>query len=228
MGLIGKGDKSKSRGPGTTVICDGTRLVGELTLESNLHLDGQIKGTIVSDHDVSIGHTGRFEGNIKAHRLLVSGYVEGVIDCASLEIVAEGRVFGELHSDDFIIEAGGQFLGESHPRREVPLAALQHEGSQASQLTGPAQPESDSEATPHPDPAAGAATRAEPEADPPQPERPDPAPRQHAEPPPDDASGTTDEPTPDPEDEPEQEADSEQEPSRHFRPQPRQTFWGRR
>ena len=157
MGIIGKGDKSKSRGPGTTVISDGTRLVGELTLESNLHLDGQIKGTIISEHDVTVGHTGRFEGNIKAHRLLVSGYVEGVIDCASLEIVAQGRVFGELHSDDFIIEAGGQFLGESHPRRDEPLAALQHERAGEARLSSPQHSE------PEPDPAPETQPAPEPE-----------------------------------------------------------------
>ncbi len=101
-----------------------------MTLESNLHLDGQIKGTVLSNHDVSVGHTGRFEGNIKAERLLVSGYVEGVVDCASLEIVAQGRVLGELHSDDFIIEPGGQFLGESRPRRQGPIAALSHQAEE--------------------------------------------------------------------------------------------------
>ncbi|MBK5944307.1 MAG: polymer-forming cytoskeletal protein [Halorhodospira halophila] len=221
MGIIGKGDQSKSRSPGTTVICDGTRLVGELTLESNLHLDGQIKGTIVSDHDVSIGHTGRFEGNIKAHRLLVSGYVEGVIDCASLEIVAEGRVFGELHSDDFIIEAGGQFLGESHPRREVPLAALQHEAGRESQLTGPEQAQAPAQAETGADTEAGATpttdTPPEPEPEPP---RADPRPEPHRE----EAHG--------PAEEPEQaqgrQEQEEEEPSRNVRPQPRQTFWGRR
>ncbi|WP_238631391.1 bactofilin family protein [Halorhodospira halochloris] len=139
MGIIGKGDKSKGASPGTTVISNGTRLVGELTLESNLHVDGQIKGTIISDHDVSIGRSGRFEGNLKAERLLVSGFVEGVIDCAVMEIVAEGRVFGELHSDDFVIEPGGHFLGESHPRREVPLAELSYERNHEPQLSSPEQ-----------------------------------------------------------------------------------------
>ncbi len=91
---------------------------------------------MVSDHDVTVGSTGRFEGNIKANRILVSGYLEGVIDCASLEIVARGRVFGELHSDDFVIEPGGQFLGESHPRREAPLAMLQHEQATDARLSG--------------------------------------------------------------------------------------------
>ncbi len=93
-------------------------------------MDGQIKGTVLSNHDVSVGHTGRLEGNIKAERLLVSGYVEGVVDCASLEIVAQGRVLGELHSDDFIIEPGGQFLGESRPRRQEPIAALSHQAEE--------------------------------------------------------------------------------------------------
>ncbi|MFP4147676.1 MAG: polymer-forming cytoskeletal protein [Halorhodospira sp.] len=197
-----------------------------MTLESNLHLDGQIKGTIISDHDVSIGNSGRFEGNITAHRLLVSGYVEGVIDCASLEIVAEGRVFGELHSDDFIIEAGGQFLGESHPRREVPLAALQHEDADAARrLSGPRsqgeEPEERSQAphaTPPPqEPAEATAATAS---------RPGPEPQPH--PPESDSSqeGAQHEA----QSEPEVPAHHEEEETKPApsRPQPRQTFWGRR
>lgn len=98
-----------------------------MSLESNLHLDGHLKGTILSNCDVSVGHTGRLEGDVKAERVLVSGYVEGCLDCASLEIVSQGRVYGELHSDDFVIEPGGQFLGQSFPRRAEPLAALSHD-----------------------------------------------------------------------------------------------------
>ena len=90
---------------------------------------------------MTIGSSGRFEGNIKAHRLLVSGYVEGVIDCASLEIVSQGRVFGELHSDEFVIEPGGQFLGESHPRREAPYASLEHEPASDARLAHPREHE---------------------------------------------------------------------------------------
>lgn len=90
----------------------------------------------MSDSDVSIGHTGRLEGDVKAERVLVSGYVEGCLDCASLEIVAQGRVYGELHSDDFVIEPGGQFLGQSYPRRQETIAALSHDRAAARLIDG--------------------------------------------------------------------------------------------
>ncbi len=167
---------------------------------------------------MSIGHTGRFEGNIKAHRLLVSGYVEGVIDCASLEIVAEGRVFGELHSDDFIIEAGGQFLGESHPRREVPLAALQHEGAAESQLSAP-ETEQDAGQIPPP-------TEPEPEPDP-EPPRPEPQPEPPSAARPPEELAQDEAAAKEPGEAPETEQEEEEQP-RNVRPQPRQTFWGRR
>lgn len=162
-----------------------------------------------------MGHTGRFEGNLKAERILVSGYVEGVIDCASLEIVAEGRVFGELHSDEFVIAPGGQFLGESHPRRDAPQAALGHErpGAETAQRLTPPTPPREEEAgsAPRPD--------GEPEEQlPPQAAAPAAAAEPAGEEPPAEEAAEAAEAQP--------EADAE--PAREERHAPRQTFWGRR
>lgn len=59
--------------------------------------------------------------------MLVSGYVNGKIECERLEIITQGKVYGEVTSSEFIIEPGGQFVGESHVRGHQPLAQLSHE-----------------------------------------------------------------------------------------------------
>jgi cytoskeletal protein CcmA (bactofilin family) len=99
-----------------------------LTLDSALHIDGTIEGEIESSSDISIGGTGNFEGTLHAKHVVVSGYLHGKIECERLEIVATGKVFGEVHSKEFVIESGGQFIGESRIReRDAPIAALRHQ-----------------------------------------------------------------------------------------------------
>ncbi|MBA1146551.1 polymer-forming cytoskeletal protein [Ectothiorhodospiraceae bacterium WFHF3C12] len=126
MGLFGKGGEETSKQSGTTIVAEGTRFFGELTLDGTLHIDGTIEGTIECHGDVSVGRTGYFEGTLKANRLMVSGHVQGRVECESLEIVSTGRVYGEIASERFVIEPGGQFIGESLTRDKQAVAALSY------------------------------------------------------------------------------------------------------
>lgn len=170
MGLFGKsGNANKRRGGGTTIIATGTTLTGELKPEGNLHIDGRIEGNIRSEHDVSIGADGSFEGDIHANRMVVSGFARGRIECDSLEIVEQGRVLGEVSSRAFVIEPGGQFLGESRSTDQESVAALSHwkqaagspsESPDQAEVVTPARaPEPD----PEPEPAVDISPVGEPE-----------------------------------------------------------------
>ncbi len=132
MGLFG-GSKGKTRPRGgTTIIADGTRLTGDLDLSGNLHIDGHVEGRIDSGFDVSVGASGSLEGDIRAQRIVVSGMIRGRVDCGRLEIVDKGRVFGEVSSKEFVIEPGGQFVGESRTASDEVVKALDHHGGELS------------------------------------------------------------------------------------------------
>ena len=165
MGLFGNKSKpAKRRSGGTTIIAAGTTLVGELSPEGNVHIDGRIEGQIDSASDVSIGAEGSFEGEIRAHRMVVSGYARGRIECDSLEIVNKGRVLGEVSSRSFVIEPGGQFVGESRSTDEESVAQLSHwhgqerSGADGSASEAGAEPEPESEPVPEPEPVVHATT----------------------------------------------------------------------
>lgn len=127
MGFSGKSRKRKVQPSGTTIVAAGSKFRGELSLESALHIDGTVEGEIDSSSDVSIGSAGRFDGNIHAKHVVVSGYLHGKVECERLEIIASGKVYGEVHSGEFVIEPGGQFIGESRIREEGQVAALRHQ-----------------------------------------------------------------------------------------------------
>ena len=121
MGIIGKSDRDErqtnsTKPGGTTLIASQSTINGSFTLSDNLHIDGRVEGSIDSKANVAIGEGGRFEGDIKAHNVVVCGHLDGNIDCQRLEIVATGHVNGELVTDDLVIESGGRFIGQSRIR----------------------------------------------------------------------------------------------------------------
>ncbi|MDA3934129.1 MAG: polymer-forming cytoskeletal protein [Gammaproteobacteria bacterium] len=125
MGKSHRHDSETSPGPtrsgnssGTTLIAANSAVNGSLTLSDNLHIDGRVEGEIQSEANVTIGEHGFFEGTIKAIHIIVSGHMEGNIDCQRLEIVASGHVHGELITDDLVIESGGRFIGQSSIRSD--------------------------------------------------------------------------------------------------------------
>lgn len=120
MGIINRGRADGSQHAGTTVIAAGSKLVGDLALSDNLHIDGQIEGTIRSEAEVAIGQSGRVEGDLHAEHIMVSGTFEGNIDARRLEIIAGGRVNGDVTVAELVIEPGALFNGNSRIRETQP------------------------------------------------------------------------------------------------------------
>lgn len=100
----------------TTVIAKGTKLTGKLDIECKLHVDGEVEGSIHSSNVVIIGTSGVIKGEIFAERLLISGEVVGNCDCQNIEILAGGKIVGDIISSNLIIESQGYFEGNSKIR----------------------------------------------------------------------------------------------------------------
>lgn len=130
MGIIGKSDREErtsaaSSPGGTTLIAAESHINGSFSLTDNLHIDGQVEGTIESKANVAIGESGRFTGDIKAKHIVVCGQLDANIDCQRLEIVASGQVQGIVITDDFVIESGGRFIGQSSIREDKTVSLVQ-------------------------------------------------------------------------------------------------------
>jgi cytoskeletal protein CcmA (bactofilin family) len=117
MGFPGKNSKKTDGGTRTTVVAAGTTLTGNVELNDDFHLDGVMKGNLTSKNDLIVSTTGRFTGDVKAKRVLVSGVLDGKVDADRLEIVASGQVSGEIKVRELVIESGGQFVGASQVKK---------------------------------------------------------------------------------------------------------------
>ena len=97
-----------------TIIGPTTSLQGHLKAEGTMRIDGGVEGAIEAGGNVLVGQGGRVQGNVSGQNVLVAGVVKGNILAAQrLEIVATGRVLGDITVRALLIEEGGLFRGQS-------------------------------------------------------------------------------------------------------------------
>ena len=99
----------------TGFIDQGVSLEGTLTVTGTFRIDGNIKGSIISEQTVILGERAKVEGQIEGNRVVISGRFDGVIFAKGrVEIEAKGVVTGEVHSPCMVIDPGGIFDGRCH------------------------------------------------------------------------------------------------------------------
>ena len=93
----------------------GVRLEGRLELSGTFRVDGQVKGTIVSQQSLLLGEKAQVEGQIEGNQVVIGGRFDGVIFAKGrVEIQPKGVVTGEIHTPCLVIEPGGIFDGRCH------------------------------------------------------------------------------------------------------------------
>jgi cytoskeletal protein CcmA (bactofilin family) len=104
--------KGKSTGVLNGFLDRGARVDGTLTFDDVFRIDGIVKGTILSEHELVIGDGATVEGEIRVGRLAVSGTVRGVVHARErIEIHAGARIFAELHTPALLVEEGAVIQG---------------------------------------------------------------------------------------------------------------------
>jgi cytoskeletal protein CcmA (bactofilin family) len=119
LGLFNKTKKmnsSDSQESFETLIGSATRIEGRMVVNKSIRLDGTIEGSIESPNDnqvtVAIGHTGLVHGDVRAHRVLVNGQVDGNIYAREkCELHETSKVKGDIHYGLLGIEHGAEILG---------------------------------------------------------------------------------------------------------------------
>jgi len=121
MGLFKDQHVKTNNNTTTTIITEGSKIIGDVEIKGNLHLDGTISGKITCTHNIVIGKTGIFDGEIVSKQLFLSGKFDGRCYAKHVEILAEGEYSGFVYTDELVIAQGGHFFGESHSSEEKNL-----------------------------------------------------------------------------------------------------------
>src|SRR6266581_3822967 len=97
---------------GGTVIGDGLKIVGSVTAEGLVEVNGQIEGDL---HCTSliVSPKAYISGGIQAERVVVNGRVEGPIQGGEVILKSGAHVVGDIQHKSLAIESGAYFDGRS-------------------------------------------------------------------------------------------------------------------
>jgi len=100
---------SKRRG---TVIAEGLKIVGSVTAEGLVEVNGQIDGEL---HCTSliISRNAHVAGSVVAERVVVDGSVEGPIHGGEVVLKSKAHVVGDIQHQPLAIDSGAYFDGRS-------------------------------------------------------------------------------------------------------------------
>jgi cytoskeletal protein CcmA (bactofilin family) len=106
-----------------TVIAEGLKIVGSVTAEGLVEVNGQIEGDL---HCTSLVVSPKawIKGGVRAERVVVNGRVEGPISGREVVLKSCAIVAGDIESESLAIERGAHFEGRSRRASESNMPQL--------------------------------------------------------------------------------------------------------
>ncbi len=93
-------------------LVKGTHVEGSVSSESDIRVDGTIKGTLNCKAKVIIGVTGSIEGEIKCQNAVVEGRFKGNIHVSELLMIREtAEIIGDIYTSKLTVNSGASFNG---------------------------------------------------------------------------------------------------------------------
>lgn len=90
----------------------GSKIVGNITADSDYRIDGLVEGDLQCTGKVVIGEAGKVKGTIDCQNAEIMGLLEGKISCSNqLSLRASGKIVGDVNTKTLIVEPGALFNG---------------------------------------------------------------------------------------------------------------------
>jgi cytoskeletal protein CcmA (bactofilin family) len=103
------------------IIGRGTVINGEIHTESNMRVDGKIKGKLFCKHTLTVGEAGVIDGEVEAVNGIISGRIKGKLTILDkLVLHSKSSLIGDLKAKKLIIDEGAVFDGTSDMGTKAP------------------------------------------------------------------------------------------------------------
>lgn len=124
--MFGRGKKEEpSRKPADkalkieTVIGPNARFRGDIQSDGGARVEGVFEGTIDVTGNLIIGEGAKVIADITAHNISISGAVKGDIEANKVEILENGRVWGNLTINSLLLNEGAYLRGKTTMHGDV-------------------------------------------------------------------------------------------------------------
>ncbi|MGE0334962.1 MAG: polymer-forming cytoskeletal protein [Gammaproteobacteria bacterium] len=86
----------------SSIIGHETRILGDVTFEGRLHINGTVRGNVTAERDdkavLTLSESGSIEGNVQVPYVVLNGPVKGSVFAKDhVELASKARVEGDVH-----------------------------------------------------------------------------------------------------------------------------------
>lgn len=93
-------------------IVEDSRITGEFKSTSDIRIDGNLNGNLITTGKLVLGVSGRIEGDVTCENAEIEGVVSGKVTVRQLlSLKASSQVEGDIYTDKISIEPGAVFTG---------------------------------------------------------------------------------------------------------------------
>jgi cytoskeletal protein CcmA (bactofilin family) len=127
-----------------TIVGAAAKLEGTVVSAGSLRIDGQVKGQIQADGDVTLSPQSQVEADIRAQNVSVAGRFKGnLVVKGKAHLARGGRIEGNITSKTLVVEEGGIFHGQSLMDGAAPAgtASSATSGTSTQTQSQPGQPD---------------------------------------------------------------------------------------
>jgi cytoskeletal protein CcmA (bactofilin family) len=104
---------SKHAITGMTFIGEGTRILGDMSVEHDLRVEGAIKGQVSVGGTLVLSVTGSIEGDVVARGAALAGRLVGNVRVQEKLVLEEKSVLqGDLIARELVVQEGAIFQGK--------------------------------------------------------------------------------------------------------------------
>ena len=107
-----KGTTPRDGVPGLSIIGAGMRVVGDISADGVVKIEGSVSGTVRAAKQVLVARGGEVEGDVVSREAIIGGEVRGAIYAEErVELQTTSVVHGDVHTKRLLIQEGGEING---------------------------------------------------------------------------------------------------------------------
>lgn len=110
--MFQKTNKTESTSASINLIGAGTIIIGDITSNGDMRIDGTLKGNVATSGKLVLGLSGKIEGDVACQNADVSGEIQGKISVTELlSLKASAKIMGDIITGKLSIEPNATFTG---------------------------------------------------------------------------------------------------------------------
>ncbi|SRR5438874_768411 len=106
------GSGNREAVPGLSIIGAGMRVVGDISADGVVKIEGSVNGTVRAAKQVLVARGGEVEGDVISREAIIGGEVRGAIYAEErVELQSTSVVHGDVSTKRLLIQEGGEING---------------------------------------------------------------------------------------------------------------------